>query len=140
LFLNNLEEKDVRDLFALFGPKPPRKEGKQREEHSLDLYLSSGDLWKGLPKKAPFAQKIADYNKTGPREKRLGSRSTSQANILRDLERTLVTHRETVETTLLQAKMLARDGFAMRVPVFEMPITTPNPKARPFRRKMSRQT
>ena len=139
LFLSHFDEGEVRELFAEFGPKPPRIEGKQREKFLLHRYLHEGDLRKGLPNKSRFAQKVADYNKTVPRENRWGSRSTSQANILRDLERALVTHREEVDHALSAARMLARDGFGLRVPAPEMPIEKTIP-LRHFRQKMSRQT
>jgi hypothetical protein len=139
LFLSHFDEGQVREFFAEFGPKPPRIEGKQREIFLLHQYLHGGDLRKGLPNKSRFAQKVADYNKTVPREKRWGSRSTSQTNILRDLERALVTHRAEVDRALSAARMLARDGFGLRVPAPEMPIEKTIPLQH-FPRKMSRQT
>jgi hypothetical protein len=138
LFLNHFDEGEVRELFAEFGPKPPRIEAQQREIFLLHRYLHEGDLHKGLPNKSRFAQAVADYNKSVPREKRLGSRATSQANILRDLERALVTHREEVTQALGAARMLARDGLKLRVPAPEMPIEKTIP-LRHFRRKMSRR-
>ena len=137
LFLKNMDEKEVRELFAEFGPKSPRMEGRQRELYLLQLYLRSGQLRDGLPKKAPFAQKIANYNAKVPREKQLGSRSTSQANILRYLERALNTHRGRVKFYIDCARGMPAH-FRSGVPAPEMPIKT-NP-GRHFRRKMSRQT
>jgi hypothetical protein len=139
LFLGHFDEGEVRELFAEFGPKPPRIEGKQREIFLLHQYLHEGDLHKRLPNKSRFAQKVADYNKTVLREQRWGSRSTNQANILRDLERALATHHEEVDRTLDAARMMARDGFRLRVPAPEMPIEKTIP-LRHFRRKMLRQT
>jgi hypothetical protein len=141
-FLDHLDEKDVRTLFARFGPKPPRVESKQREEYLVLLYLSEGNLHKGLPNKAQFAQKIADFNKTVPREKRLGSRSTNQANVLRYLERALAAHPEEHDGIVEQARAFAHDfashGWKLKVPAPEMPVTNDQLKGQ-FRRKTSRQ-
>jgi hypothetical protein len=75
LFLKHHGEETVRKIFAEFGPKAPRKASVDRERLILKAYLKEG-----LPPKIQFARSIVDHNKTVPRQKRLGSRSTSEIN------------------------------------------------------------
>jgi hypothetical protein len=130
LFLQNMEEKEVRELFAAFGPKSPRTESKERERELLRLFLESNG------NKAQFAQKVAEYNATAPLEERLGSRSTSQANILRDLERAIRPHGEELKRRISQLRKMPRDAWELRV----LGSARPMVGGRHFRRKMSRQT
>lgn len=140
LFLNYLDEGDVRKLFAQFGPKPPRLEGAHRERALLQLYFRQH-----MPPKAQFARNVADYNKTVSREQRLGSRSTSEVNMLKYVERMLNNRREEVK---LREKGKANIPGELRLAARERPI---GPLEMPFskdgriawghfRRKMSRQT
>jgi hypothetical protein len=137
LFLNNFDKKDVRELFAQFGPIPPRPEGERREADLLELYLS-----RHMPPKAQFARRVADYNKTVPREQRLGSRSTSEVNMLKYVDRMLCRHHEDVE----RWKETLPIGYRAPVADRERPISAPDIwgrralRQRQFRRKMSRQT
>jgi len=84
LFLDHLDEKIVRQMFAAFGPRPPRLESAQQEEFLFRLYMQQG-----LPPKAQFARRVAGFNKKAPADLRLGSGSTSEINLLKYIDRML---------------------------------------------------
>jgi hypothetical protein len=91
-FLRHHDEKAVRNIFAKYGPKKPRKDSADRERFLLRIYLSEA-----LPPKVQFARQVVDYNKTVPREKRLGPRSTSEINVLKYIDRMLEKYRDEVK-------------------------------------------
>jgi hypothetical protein len=97
LFQRHHDEEVVRALFAKFGPKEKRRAAADRERLLLSLYLSDGLRAGRLPQKAKFARKVADFNKTKSPEKRLGSRSTSELNLLQYVNRMLEKHRDYVQ-------------------------------------------
>jgi hypothetical protein len=138
LFLNHLDEDVVRTLFARFAPMPPRVVGAQREKALLELYLRQH-----MPPKARFARRVAEYNKTVPRERRLGSRSTSEISMLKYVERMLKRHPKEVE---LHRKFIASNPRMVRlidpeesIKPPEMPARLPTDGFGHYRRKMSRQ-
>ena len=134
LFLDHLDEGVVRELFAEFGPKPPRLLSTQRQKFLFDLYIGAG-----LPPKMRFVREVVNYNKTVPPDQRLGSRSTSEVSMLKYVERMLDDHRERVE---FYAQGHAQNPLARRIrPITEVRAEMPITKTgRQFPRKMSRQT
>jgi hypothetical protein len=133
LFLNYLDEKDVRKLFDGFGTRPPRAESAHQERNLFWLYKRER-----MPPKAQFARRVADYNKTVPRGKRLGSRSTSEVNMLRYINRMLDNYREEAYLNPRAAKV--PDGPIQPRPAVPFKDLAPGFLSRQIRRKMSRQT
>ena len=133
LFLDHLDENVTRELFAEFGPKPPRLLSTQRQRFLLDLYIGAD-----LPPKMQFVREVVNYNKTVPQEERLGSRSTSEVSMLKYVERMLKDHSERVKCHMEACgRNPPRARKSIREVRAEMPITK---TGRQFPRKMSRQT
>jgi hypothetical protein len=145
LFLDHLDEKVVREMFAAFGPKPPRLESMQQEEFLFQLYMH-----KGLPPKAQLARRVADFNKGAPADIRLGSGSTSEINLLKYIDRMLDKGKRRDEVASCKERMrlngerpgaaigpLTKQGVQKAFYAFGWSITN---KTRHFPRKMLRQT
>lgn len=90
-FRQHIDEEAIREMFAQFGPKTPRSASVERERLILKAYL------KEFPPKIQFARSIVDYNKTVPRQKRLGSRSTSEINTVKYLDRLFEKYRDEIK-------------------------------------------